>query len=147
MQTFLLRSDQIRAHASQQVLETPFDPVHEVVIRPYKVSRTLEQNCAQWPYLTGFAQQLQWPVNGKMCWMSEEEWKDVLTAAFEKETDLRLAAGFDGGVVMLGKRTSKFSVKKFSEWMEFLIAAAALKGVTPVYKNEPRWAEQYQVRP
>ena len=34
-----------------------------------------------------------------------------------------------GGVVMLGKRTSKFGKKKFSEWIEFLHAEAAEQGV------------------
>jgi hypothetical protein len=99
-------------------------------------NRTLDQNSAQWPYLEGFSKQKQWPVNGVMCWLTEDEWKDVLTAAFEKEVNPRLAAGFDGGVVMLGRRTSQFGKKKFSEWYEFLMAAAALSGVTPVYKNE-----------
>jgi len=99
-------------------------------------SRTLEQNAMQWPYLAAFSQQLLWPVNGVMSKMSEEDWKDTLTAAFEKETNLRLAAGLDGGVVMLGRRTSKFGKKKFSEWIDFLQAVAALKGVVPVFKNE-----------
>jgi hypothetical protein len=32
-------------------------------------------------------------------------------------------------VVMLGQRTSKFKKDKFSEWLEFLYATAALRGV------------------
>jgi hypothetical protein len=98
-------------------------------------TRSLEQNAAQWPYLAGFSKQLQWPVNGAMCRLTEDEWKDILTAAFEKEVSPRLAMGFDGGVVMLGRRTSEFGKKKFSEWYEFLQAAAALKGVEPIYKS------------
>jgi len=98
-------------------------------------TRTLAQNAAQWPYLEAFSKQLQWPVNGQMVWMEPEDWKDVLTAVFYKET-LRLAAGFDGGVVMLGRRTSKFKKGEFSEWIEFLKAAAAIKGVN-VYEDEP----------
>lgn len=97
--------------------------------------RSLEQNAAQWPYLEGFSRTLQWPVNGKMEWLSKEEWKDILTAAFENEVNPRVAQGFDGGVVMLGRRTSKYGKKKFSEWMEWLVAAAALKGVEPVFVN------------
>lgn len=114
-----------------------------VIVQP--TNRTVDQNAAQWPYLEGFAQQLQWPVNGKLCWLTPEEWKDVLTAAFERETQPRLAAGFDGGVVMLGKRTSKFNKGKFYEWMEFLKFAAAERNITPIYKNEPRGVgyEQY----
>lgn len=98
-------------------------------------SRTLEQNAYQWPYLEGFAKQRQWPVNGVMVNMSKEEWKDVLTSAFEEDTDVRLAQGMSGGVVMLGRRTSGYGKKKFAEWMEFLIAAAALKEVEPVFKD------------
>ena len=104
-------------------------------------NRTIAQNSAQWPYLEGFSKQLQWPVNGKMIWMEPEEWKDVLTAAFRGET-VRLAMGLNGGVVMLGQRTSKFEKPEFSEWMEFLKATAADRGVTPVYKSERETAAE-----
>lgn len=98
-------------------------------------SRTLEQNAAQWPILEAFAKQLQWPVNGQLVWMSAEEWKDVLSAAFQQET-VRLAMAWDGpGVVMLGQRTSKFSKGRFSDWLSFLHAAAASRGVV-VYQDE-----------
>lgn len=43
--------------------------------------------------------------------------------------------GLDGGVVMLGQRTSQFSKREFSEWLEFLHATAADRGVT-VYERE-----------
>lgn len=106
-----------------------------------EAGRTLEQNAYQWPYLQGFSEQMQWPVNGEMVRLSNDEWKDILTSAFEEEVKPRLAMGFEGaGVVMLGRRTSKFGKKKFAEWMEYLMAAAALKGVEPVFKNgNKRW--------
>lgn len=127
----LLENDYGRKLAVGDVMNAPRGYFCKVV----PPTRTLDQNAAQWPYLEGFSKQLQWPVNGVMCWLSREEWKDVLTCAFENEISPRLAAGFDGGVVMLGKRTSQFGKKKFSEWIEFLKAAAALKGVEPVYKS------------
>lgn len=98
-------------------------------------TRTLDQNADQWPYLEAFSKQLQWPVNGALVWMSPEEWKDVLTAAFEQE-NVRLAQGLNGGVVMLGLRTSTLGKKRFSEWLEFLHAIAAQREVTPIYKTE-----------
>jgi hypothetical protein len=91
-------------------------------------TRNLEQNAAQWPILEAFSKQLQWPVNGHMVTMTPEEWKDLLTAAFRQET-VRLAMGLNGGVVMLGQRTSKFSKAAFSDWLEFLNATAAMRGV------------------
>lgn len=98
-------------------------------------SRSVEQNSAQWPILAAFSEQLQWPVNGQMVTMSPDEWKDVLTAAFERES-VRLAMAFDGpGVVMLGQRTSQYGKRKFSDWLEFLHASAAARGVV-VYADE-----------
>ena len=66
--------------------------------------------------------------------LTAEEWKDVLTAAFQGET-VRLAMGLNGGVVMLGLRTSQMGKRRFSEWLDFLNATAALRGVT-VYADE-----------
>lgn len=105
------------------------------IVTVKEADRTLDQNAAQFPYLTGFSEQLKWPVNGEMVKLTPLEWKDLLTCAFEGEINPRLAMGFDGGVVMLGRRTSQYGKKKFSEWYEWLMAAAALKGVTPVYKG------------
>lgn len=98
--------------------------------------RTLSQNARQWPYLEGFSQQLKWPVNGSLTTLEPDEWKDILTAAYFGET-VRLAQGLNGGVVMLGKRTSKFTEEVFNEWMAFLKATAADRGVMPVYANGP----------
>lgn len=52
-----------------------------------------------------------------------------MTAAFRKETQPRLAMGIDGGMVMLGQRTSKFTKREFGDWLEFLNAIAADRGV------------------
>lgn len=98
------------------------------VVRVNEPTRSLDQNSAQWPLLEAFSAQLKWPVNGQMVYMTSEEWKDVLTAAFKRET-VRVAMGLDGGVVMLGLRTSKFGKGKFSEWLEFLKATAMERDV------------------
>lgn len=101
-----------------------------------EVGRTLDQNAAQWPYLDAFSKQLRWPVNGEMVQMEPEEWKDVLTAAFQGET-VRLARGLNGGVVMLGMRTSKMGKRRFSEWLEFLKAVAAERSVEVYPEDVP----------
>lgn len=121
---FILAHDVARHNAIEAVKAAPAG--YAVTVR--EVNRTLEQNAAQWPILEAFSQQLQWPVNGQMVQLEAEEWKDILTAAFHQET-ARLAMGLNGGVVMLGQRTSQFGKKRFSEWMEFLHAVAADRGV------------------
>lgn len=127
---FVLAHPIARANAVHAVQTTP----DGYVVTIQEKNRTLDQNAAQWPILEAFSQQLQWPVNGQMVYMTAEEWKDVLTAAFQRET-ARLAMGLDGGVVMLGQRTSKFGKKRFSDWLEFLHAVAAQRGVQ-VYPGE-----------
>lgn len=100
-------------------------------------TRSLDQNAAQWPYLAGFAQQKQLCINGAMQWVTDDDWKDVLTACWNGE--MRMAA-FDGKVIMLPQRTSSMGKKVFSDWLEFLIAMAAQSGVEPVFKTGERKA-------
>ena len=91
--------------------------------------RSTAANAAQWPILEAWAGQRQWSVNGTLQWLSSEEWKDVLTAAFEGDTTPRLAPGLEGGIVMLGRRTSRYGKKRFSEWLDWLNAASHHAGI------------------
>ena len=127
---FVLSHSEARRRAMSCVAEAP----EGYVVTVQEPTRSTDQNAAQWPILEAFAEQLQWPVNGAMVNLSAEEWKDVLTAAFQGET-VRLAMGLNGGVVMLGLRTSQMGKRRFSEWLEFLHATAALRGVV-VYADE-----------
>lgn len=106
-----------------------------VVMTMAPETRSQAQNRLMWPLLTCFRKALLWPINGRMVDMDEDDWKDVLSAAF-KGDKVRLAMGLDGGVVLLGQRTSKFTKKEFSEWIEFLYATAADRGV-----KLPLWVE------
>ena len=108
------------------------------VVTVAEPTRNLAQNSAQWPILQDFSDQLLWPVNGVMSKLSPEEWKDIMSSAFRLEQP-RVAAGLNGGMVMLGQRTSKFSKKEFSDWLEFLHATAADRGIKialPTIKGE-----------
>ena len=127
--TVILSTPLARQTAHRYIDESP----DETLVTLSELSRTLEQNAAQWPYLEAFSEQLEWPVNGRMVKLEPEEWKDILTAAFQNET-ARLAMGLNGGVVMLGLRTSKMGKKRFSEWLEFLKATAVDRGVE-VYED------------
>lgn len=127
---FILHDLEIRRRAKEAIDAAPDGYAASVG----EATRSLDQNAAQWPILQAFADQLQWPVNGAMVWMSPEEWKDVLSAAFKRET-VRVAMGMDGGMVMLGSRTSEFGKKQFSDWLEFLHATAAARDVDLNYRE------------
>lgn len=113
-----------RQAACQYIQEAP-DGYVATIAEP---NRTLDQNAAQWPILEAFAQQIEWPINGVMTKITSDDWKDILTCAYRNESP-RIAMGVNGGMVLLGQRTSKFSKKDFSEWMEFLWATATDRGV------------------
>jgi len=116
---------QLRSRICEAVLNAPSGYIVE--IKP--ANRTLDQNSYQWPILTAFSEQLQWPINGMMQTITAEDFKQILTAAFRRES-VRVAMAIDGnGVVMLGQRTSKFNKKEFSDWIEFLHMIAAERGV------------------
>lgn len=127
-QTFVMAHLTARKLACQAVAEAP----NGWVVQIGEPTRTLEQNAAQWPYLTGFAKQKQLCINGQMEWVTDDDWKDVLTGCWNGE--MRMAA-FDGKVIMLPQRTRDMGKKVFSTWMEFLVAMAAQCGVEPVYKS------------
>lgn len=126
--TFVMSHQAARENAVKAVLSAP----DGYVVQVSEPNRTLEQNAAQWPYLQGFAEQKQLCINGIMQTVTPDDWKDVLTGCWNGET--RMAA-FDGKVIMLPQRTSKMVKPGFSEWMEYLVAMAAMSGVDPVYKN------------
>lgn len=125
-QTFVL---QPKPHPSRdRAMNALRDAPDGYVVTIGEPNRSLEQNAAQWPILEAFSHQLQWPVNGLMTLLMPEEWKDILSAAFFQQQP-RVAMGLSGGMVLLGQRTSKFSKKQFSDWLEFLHSTAIERGV------------------
>jgi len=131
--TFILAHAEARRRAAEFIMSEAREGDAVTVGEP---NRTLDQNSAMWPYLAGFSQQRKLAINGELVTADEDDWKDILTGAFHGETQ-RLAV-FQGKIFMLGRRTSKFGKEEFSEFLEFLIASAAMEGVTPIYKNPPR---------
>lgn len=126
--TYGLVHDEARRRAAKDCMEAP-DGWMVTVSEP---TRTLEQNSAQWPILQAFADQQQLCINGKMEWVTDEDWKDVLTALFKQE--MRVAV-VNGRMILLGQKTSKFSKKSFSDWLEFLHSMAVEMDVDLHYRE------------
>lgn len=87
--------------------------------------RTPDQNARLRCRLRDLSRQLKWPVNGCLIYMSEEDWKDVLTAGLTKHQ--RLAAGIEGGWVMLGERTSKMKKPEMALLLDYIDAFGATR--------------------
>lgn len=88
-----------------------------------EAKRSLEQNALMWVILTAWARQKEWQVNGKATFLTPEDWKDILTAAYLREVG-RIAPGLEGGMVLLGCRTRDFTVKEMAEFLTWLLAAS-----------------------
>jgi hypothetical protein len=105
----------------------------EIIVRPVKSRRTLQQNAKLWAMLADIARQIEWPVNGQMVMLDTEDWKSLMTAAVRQE--VRMAAGIGGGVVMLGVSTKRMTVAELGDLIEFMYSFGADRDVN---WSEPR---------
>ena len=135
MTTVILNPDNARPrmghawHLACEILQ--LGKVVKVTIDEFRSKRSLEQNAKMWAMLGDIADQVEWPVDGRLQRLSAEDWKDILSAGLNKSQ--RVAQGVDGGFVMLGQRTSKMRVSEMVELIEFIAWFGAEKGV--------RWSE------
>lgn len=105
-----------------------------VTVEELQPTRTIEQNAKLWAVLSDIAKQVQWRVDGKMQLIEPEDWKDILTAGLKKTQ--RVAAGIEGGFVMLGERTRRMKIKEMVELIEFALWFGTENGV--------KWGENYK---
>ena len=89
--------------------------------------RSLEQNDRMWAMLTEVAEQVEWPIDGKMQKLHPDDWKHILSAGLKREQ--KVAQGIDGGFVILGQRTSKMTKREMSDLIELILAFGAERGV------------------
>ena len=117
-QYFVIANDSVRQRAMQALMAAPMG--YGVSIS--EPTRTLEQNSLLWPLLTDLSKQVNWYGNK----LSQDEWKDVMTAAIKKQ---KVVPGVDGSFVVCGQRTSKMGKKEFSDLIEVIYAFGAEQGV------------------
>ena len=150
-QRFVLRSnDTVRVNVLANCIAflralSPAEP-HRIEIKPVSDRRTISQNAKMWAMLSDIARQVMWPINGVPTHITPEDWKDLITAGLAKHQ--RIAQGLEGGVVMLGSRTSRMSKKELAELIEYIYATGADRGVVwdeaTEYlddQNHGRWAD------
>jgi len=80
--------------------------------------RTIDQNKLMWALLTDVSRQVKWPVDGQMEYLSPEDWKHIFSSALKRST--RVAQGIEGGFVILGQYTSKFTKPEMSDMIELI---------------------------
>jgi hypothetical protein len=128
----IIRDDIQRARAIEIIRATPED--HEVVIRPHKSKRSLDQNAKMWAMLSDVSRQVEW--YGRH--LSPEDWKDVFTAALKR---LDVVPGIEGGFVVIGAHTSKMSVQEMADMIECIYAFGSERDVVWTEPEERKGAK------
>ncbi|WP_410976389.1 recombination protein NinB [Escherichia coli] len=121
-QIYMLRNEAIRNNAIDAILSLPIDDKspHEVHIKETKAEQSSKP-----PYV-GVMQD----VSRQVLWhgqrLAPEDWKDLFTALWlkTKKLEQRSVPGIDGGVVMLGVRTSKMRKASMTELIEIMFGSA-----------------------
>jgi hypothetical protein len=113
-----------------------------VVITLGRQKRNLNQNACLWAHLSDIASQCQLCINGQMVKASPDDWKQVFSAALHQET--RMAAGVNGGVVMLGRSTSKMDKAEFGDLLTLVVEygdSANVKWLDPTLAHYENYRE------
>lgn len=85
--------------------------------------RSTDQNALMWSLLAQISKQVDWYGTK----LSNEDWKDVLTASLRRT---RVVPGIDAGTfVPLGMRTSHMTKEELGELIELIYAFGAERGV------------------
>lgn len=80
--------------------------------------RTLDQNSKLWAMLTDVSRQVNWYGRNLSVWA----WKDIFTASLKRQD---VVPGIDGGFVVLGEHTSRYTKAQMSELLELISAFGA----------------------
>lgn len=121
---YFLRNYEIRSRACQLVAGLPIDQDKPLVVEVKEMTRSLAQNSMLWACLTDIAEQVVW--HGRK--LSKEDWKHVLSAALYQQDVVPNLNG--NGFVVLGKSTSKMTVREMRDLIELAQAFGAEQGVT-----------------
>lgn len=119
----ILTNDETRDRAIAWVRKAPRGAILTLV----ETKRTIPQNSKLWPMLTDIARQATW--QGKK--RSTKVWKDLFTAAvLTAAGGLEVVPGLEGGIMLVGLRTSEMSVQEMADLITYMEAWGAENGVT-----------------
>lgn len=86
---------------------------HRISIEAKPETRTTAQNRLLFSVLRDLSEQCKWVINGKLVKADVLDIKDILSASLRCEQ--RIAQGLDGGLVVLGMRTSELTIAEMGD--------------------------------
>jgi hypothetical protein len=111
------------------------------------VIRSNEANKKMWAMLRDISRQVDWPVDGLIQKVDEESWKHIFSAGLRKHQ--RVAAGIEGGFVILGQHTSQFSRREMADLITIMFAFGDERSVRwsdPKIESLQQWADLHCTR-
>lgn len=88
--------------------------------------RTVDQNSLMWVWLSAYADQATY--HGEK--LAAGDWKDLFTGALKAaQNGLRIVPGLEGGLMVLGLRTSDMTVAEMADLITFMQSKAGDFGV------------------
>jgi hypothetical protein len=121
--TVILTNDAVRRQFCAWVMKAP----PRTVASLKGVKRSIPQNSRLWAMLTDVARQATWAGKKR----TTEEWKDLFTGAVKSAAGgLEAVPGLEGGLMILGLRTSEMSVAEMADLQTYIEAWGANNGVT-----------------
>lgn len=119
----ILTGPDTRERAQAWVAKAPRGAVFTLV----ENKRSLPQNDKLWAMLTDIARQATW--DGKK--RTTKVWKDLFTAAvLTARGGVEVVPGLEGGIMLVGLRTSEMSVGEMADLITYMDAWGAQNGVT-----------------
>lgn len=100
---------------------------HRLTVEIRQAKRSDAQNRLLWSRLGDLSRQVEFCVNGAMVKLTAEECKDILTAGLKGQ--IRMAVGIDGGMVLLGTRTSKMTKGEMTQLLDLCLHFGDSKAV------------------
>jgi hypothetical protein len=100
---------------------------HRISIEAKPETRSTAQNRLMFSVLTDISEQVKFVINGQYVKADVLDVKDILSAGLRREQ--RIAQGLDGGIVLLGMRTSKMTVGEMADLITLAHAFGDERGV------------------
>ena len=120
--TVILTNESVRRQFCHWVMKAP----PRTVASLKGVKRSIPQNSRLWALLTDVARQAEWAGRKR----TTEDWKDLFTAAVKVAGGgLEAVPGLEGGLMILGLRTSEMSTAEMVELQDYIEAWGAQNGV------------------
>ena len=119
----ILTTREVRERAMAWVAKAP----HGAIFTLAEKKRSIPQNSRLWAMLTDIARQATWAGKKR----TTEDWKDLFTAAVKTAGgDLEAVPGLEGGLMILGLRTSEMSTGEMADLQTYMESWCAQNGVT-----------------